>query len=141
MKNQWLSKLSKQKAPLSRHALMYYLQWRFAKLNLLHLFSVWHKTRYVFFHVNKAQIKIWMKEYPNGWRAVGFWIGRKCQKKGRLVIMKLGGCCQSHEERKTELITYKQQNKTKTKIAEDVDRSSILHCFAHDDLWRTNNMV
>jgi len=23
----------------------------------------------------------------------------------------------------------------------DVDQSSILHCFGHDDLWRTNAMV
>jgi hypothetical protein len=48
-----------------------------------------------FCSVNKTQMGIWMKRWPNEWSDVGIWIGKKCQKKGWLVIMKLRGCCYS----------------------------------------------
>lgn len=48
-----------------------------------------------FCSVTKTQMGIWMKRWPNEWNDVGIWIGKTCQKKGWLVIMKLRGCCYS----------------------------------------------
>lgn len=32
-----------------------------------------------------------MKKQRNGWKVVIFWIGRKCQSKGQLIVMKCWG--------------------------------------------------
>jgi hypothetical protein len=41
-----------------------------------------------FFFSMKAKIKVWMKKWPNGWRAMIFWTDKKCQSKGQLMIMR-----------------------------------------------------
>ncbi len=41
-----------------------------------------------FFFSMKAKIKVWMKKWPNGWRAMIFWTDKKCQSKGQLIIMR-----------------------------------------------------